>query len=489
MRAACLLLGVLCLLPACGGSGPNRPEVVDTFPADRQVLDAPIGVIRLTYDDEVRVLNPDDADVRINDVPIAVRIVQHALEPCCVYLFPRVGSFFPSGSFLVVHVERGAVINADEHYPEEEFIYAFTSGSVPVYLGRGGVVTEMDQETLAIGADIPTPGGRTAMGIQTMAPNNTPRVFVQLADGGGAREALAHFTPGDAAMTPIALSTSTGAGDLTTTARCIVPGTYGRFLYAAFRDATRNMVRLFRIDAATGTESAALELSIPASPDTRPLGLAIDDARNLLLVACADGATGRQAYVDVAAFIEFDRYGDVPGIQAFELPEGAGPIEAVDDQGVIAAPLVSTLTFTRTSSNSSAQSFFDPVGTGVDVLRTADFEVLLQPLTNYVDQMGLITRTNTNGYFDPAVIAISDDVGAGSTLATGVTAMAPYPSDNRFLMTLDTDVLTRWVWTGIGFDQEDLNGAVDNIQGLDLSASAPGVTTISRTQGAFPSAP
>ena len=474
------------LLAGCGDAAPNRPEVVSAFPFDRQVLTVPLAAIRITYDDEVAILNPEAVEVRLFDeFPLDVELVQFPGEPCCIYVVPENGEMYPADSFMVVHITQGAVINADEQYAQDEFIYAFTTGNVPAYVGRGAVVNSLEHLALTVGPDIPTPGGRTVVGIQAMARDSSARVFVQLADGGGTGASLAWFAPGDAAMTPITLSSS-GAGDLTATRRTLVPGVFGQKLFAAYRDEANGSVRLHRVDMSTGAEEATLQLSIPPGPDTRPVGIALDRDTGRLFVACDDGATGRQAYVDIAAFIELDQDPVTPGIQAHVLIQGAGPIIDVEDQGILAPPNTVSLTYTRSSNDTNALNGLPLAGLNSDIVRSDDRQFVLQALRLYDGVFGAVLFTRTGEYIDPVALEVTDDVGLGPTGATDIRAIAPAPSDTRFLAFLDTDVLVRWLWTFEGLTAEDLNPDVPGIQGADMSATLPGVTTISRTQGTFP---
>jgi hypothetical protein len=117
---------------------------------------------------------------------------------------------------------------------------------------------------------------------------------------------------------------------------------------------------------------------------------------------------------------------------------------------------------------------------------TRDRTMRLAALAGYVGTEGLVQRTVAATFAAPVPISISDDVGGVSTGATAVTALGRYSFEDRFLVVLDTDVATRWRWDGVLLQQDDLDDVTDGIQGIDVSATAPGIHVVGRELGALP---
>lgn len=479
---ASLLGATLC---ACGAARQHRPTVVATWPAEAQVLPGGVAAVRVAYDTPVTLLNPAAIGATGDGVGIGVRLLQREEDPTAIYVLPSAGASFPVDREIKVFVVAGAVINEDQHYALDTYVLTFRTGPASdLWVGRGGVVTPLDRETLAAGTDVPTPGGRLPRDLLRIDQGGLPRVWVQLGDGGGSGEALAWFAPGAAAMTTVPLTTA--GGDLLAPAPTMTVDPDGRYILAAYRDVAAGRVRIVRVDLVAAAEVDSLLLSIAADASTAPLGMALDDDRGVLLVSCEGPAGSVLAQVDLTTFSEIDRDPLTVGTGAQPIAVGAGPTTygrgnaSVAELGGDRAALLDVSAYTGQDSPHGL------TGTHVAQVITRDRTMRLAALAGYVGTEGLVQRTVAATFAAPVPISISDDVGGVSTGATAVTALGRYSFEDRFLVVLDTDVATRWRWDGVLLQQDDLDDVTDGIQGIDVSATAPGIHVVGRELGALP---
>ena len=471
-------------LAACGSQTQKRPEVTATWPAEGQVLPSGVSVVHVTYDAPVYLLNAGAIAASGDGIGIPVRLLQRDDDPTGIFVLPGPGSTFPVDAVIRVIVLPGAVANDEDHYALENFELTFQTGpAADVWVGRPGVATPLDRTTFAAGSDVATPAGQDAVALLRADIGTTQRVWAQLEDGNGTGAALAWFAPGDASMTAVSLTTS--GGDLLATTSLMVLDPDERQIVAAFRDASAGRVRIVRVDMDTATQVDGLLLSPAADASTAPYGLALDDDRRILLVACEGPAGPVLAQVDLATFTEFDRDPGTVGTGAEPLPVGAGPTTyardnaSVADRGGDGAALVAVDTY---AIQSSVHGVF---GTHVAQVINRDRTMRLAGLAGYVATEGLIVRALLTSFSVPTAVAISDDVGAGPTGATSVTGLAANPNEETFLVSVDTDVITRFTWDGVMLTQVDLDDVTDGIQGVDLSTDAPGIHVIGSEVGAL----
>ena len=486
--ALLLVIPVLTLLSACGGNGPDRPEVIGTFPASAQILDGALSEIRIIYDGPVQVLRGDLVGVAANGVAIPVFMQPCPDDPSCVAIRPTAGAGFPPNEFLTVAVGEGAVIATDGSYALDAFLYNFTTGAPPdIMVGSTGTVSFLNADSLALQGSLATPIGRNPVGIVDAYAGATRRVWVQLHDGDGNGTALAYFTPGDAAMTPVTLSTMGGLGDLSANASALVLGPNGVYLYAAYRDDDEGMVRVFQVDVVMGDEVAAQMLSIPMDGSTEPVGMVVDTAGEHLLISCADGATGQMAMVNLETFTEVDLDSGTAGVQALVLPEGAGPIVAQGTRALIGHPTHGGVTLVELQVPSASVSTTTTTATGVPaIVSTPDAAIAFIGLTGFAADEAFDVRSLTDGYATAAPGLVIDDTAGGATGIASVAAMGRLQFPSRFLFVFDNDYATTWTLTDTDFLQEDLDAVTDDIQGVDLSATVPGITTIGSAHGVYP---
>ncbi|MGE0192342.1 MAG: hypothetical protein AB7T63_09910 [Planctomycetota bacterium] len=479
-----LAAAVAAPLGACGANAQVRPEVVATWPAEGQVLPAGVSVVHVTYDGPVYLLNPGAIAATGDGIGIPVRLLQRDDDPTGIFVLPGPGTAFPVDAVIQVFVLPGAVANEDDHYALENFVLTFQTGpAADVWVGRPGVATPLDRATFAAGTDVPTPAGQDAVALLRADVGTTERVWAQLEDGDGSGAALAWFAPGDAAMTAIPLTTS--GGDLVATTSLLLLDPDERHIVAAFRDVSAGRVRVVRVDMDTATEVDGLLLSPASDAATAPYGLALDDDRRILLVACEGPSGPVLAQVDLATFTEIDRDPGTAGTGAEPLPVGAGPTTyardnaAVADRGGAGAALVAVDTF---AIQSSPHGVF---GTHSYQVINRDRTMRLAGLDGYAAGEGLIVRALLTSFSVPTAVAISDDVGGGPTGATSVTGLAPSPDEDTFLVSMDTDVIARFTWDGLMLTQVDLDEVTDGIQGVDVSTDAPGIHVIGSEVGAL----
>lgn len=482
------LLLLLAVLAACGAAAQDRPVVVGSFPANGQLLTAGLSEIKVVYDEPVTLLNPYDVQVLASSVQLPAFPSQRPGEPNAVYIQLEPGWWFPADTTIYVQMVQGAVVNAQQHYADEVQVVRFDLGpEPPVPVGHPGKVTLLDVADFTVAASLDTPAGREAVGLLATARGAGRRIWVQLDNGAGTGEALAWFAPTDVAMTPITLAT--GGGDLTAQSAAIRLGPLGRFLYAAYRHEDTGGVRLYKIDVETGAEVAQLALaSVPTSGTTRPAGITIDDTATLLLVSCHDGATGTLAYVDLLGFVEKDRDEVLPGTQGVSLPNGAGALTYVAANSAIAAAGADEVTFVATATDQVVEAPSDLTGTTVDILRTGDGVLLLEPLSGYAQGQALQVRSLLSSYRVATGLVLSDDLGGVSAGATDALAMSALSTQPSFLVLLASPggrLVTRVTYDFTTLVQDDLNPAITGVQVVDVQAVVPDATVLGHNTGAF----
>jgi hypothetical protein len=483
-----VLLGVLASLTACGGD-QDRPVVVSTFPEQGAVLAGTIDVVRITFDDPVRLLNPAQIAVTTGGVTIPIVSARDPVDPHTLVVRPAVGQFWRVGRTSLLLV-AGWEVNDRGHYRLENVQITFTLGAaLPVYFGvpaPASVVHTEGPEFTPV-ATIPAPGGRSPVGLDCSTVGAQQRTWVQLADGGGTGEALAWFTRGEAAMTTVAL-THDGAGDLVATNEALQVDALGRTLYVAFRDTALERVRLHRVDVATGLETDSLLLSPPASAATRPEGLALDPNAPFVYVACAASGGARLVGVDLATFTEVD-LGLAPGIDGLLLPAGAGPA-AHGDTSALVAPLAATeaLLTTANADTGAVQDLPSVVlGSPTAILLTPDRRFVVESLAAYVDDEAVSYRLRSSATVEAAVV-IDDDTGAGNGPATAMLDMAWFTGSTRLIALLDNDAAVYLRFLPGGIDQEDLDDSTP-WAAVDLSGIAPGATLVAIPPPSVPVVP
>lgn len=483
-----LLAGLLAvvLLSGCGLGEQDRPIALAAFPTGGGLTQAPIQEIRVDYDDPIGILNPFDSRVFADGILLASVGSTDPDFPRSLFLSPPIGTEWPVGAAFTVTLVQGAVVNSQGHYAAVAYVFDFVAGPEPsVPVTQPGLVTLLDPNTFLAESSTPSPAGQDPVAAMRTAYAGMPRVWAQLDNGGGSGEALAWFTPGDANMTAVALQTS--GGDLTSEAPALLLGRDGVFVYAAYRDETSSQVRLVKVDVDTALEVDSLLLeSAGSDAAVQPRGMGIDTLRNRLLITADDGDTGTLIYVDLSTFTELDRDDDTPGTQGATLDAGAGPVARSGRWAGVAAPGTSDLTRVNMNDDDVTTQASEIVGTSVDVLRSIDGSILLQPLTGYADGLGLVRRTNIAALTDPVGLEVSDDVGGTSTNATGAVAMQQRAGGPRFFLLLETPtglILTSWLRVGILVTQEDLDEATEGIQAVDVQAEIPGATSIGATYG------
>jgi hypothetical protein len=316
---------LLALLGGCGFAAQDRPVVVATEPADGQSVPAPLSAVRVTYDEPVRILNPNDIQIAFLDAAQAVTAWQDPADPQSVYASLADGTPFPTDVDVAVRFAQGAVANSRDHYARDAYAFAFrVVGAPSMLVVAPGRVALVDAESLQVTAARDVPTGRAALAALGTTRGGRRLVWVQLDGGGGAGRSLAVFDP--ASDAPMATVPLTASGDLVGTTGALVMEPDGSSILAAWRDTGSGAVRLTRIDVGTGTEAATLVLgSVPPGRRTRPLGIALEATGTWILVACEDGAGRTIAWVDRARFQESDF--DVC-IQL--LPSPAGPVASSD---------------------------------------------------------------------------------------------------------------------------------------------------------------
>ena len=487
MRASLLLLPLLLCLPGCGLGEQDRPVLVSTWPAQGQLVSGPIQQIRATYNEPVTILNPFDTKLYISNVLTLSVVSQDPDDPYSILIKPAIGASWPTNANYGINLIQGAVVNAQQHYASSLYAWDFNVApelSIPVT--QPGQVTLFAAALLLADGGTPTPAGRDpVVALRTLA-GGVPRVWVQLDNGNGVGEALARYAPGDGGMVPIALSTS--GGDLLAERAALALGPEGTWLYAAYRDEAAGQARLAKISVETGLEVDSLLLtSIPAGAATSPQGIAIHESEPTLYVSAADGATGTIAVVDLDTFLEVDLDDDVADVQGVTLEVGAGPIFQAGDVLTVSLPGGNDVTTVRISSGLVATNTTSTVtGTAINILRSLNGNVSLQPLAGFSDELALVIRYIGTTYTNPTGLVVSDDIGGVSTGATDVVAMQQRGATTRFLMILSTPtglIMTSWQQSGNTFVQEDLDDATDGIQAVDVEALIPGATSLGRVYG------
>ena len=486
------LLVLLATLPilsgGCGVGDRKLPFIVGTDPVDRQPLAGPIAEIRIDYDEPVTILNPFDARVFQDNVWVATTTFQKAGDPDSVFIRPFSGGSFATGVTLVVQISAGTAINAQQHYAAGSLPYTFAL-QVPAEPGlpvcRGATVTLFDPVALTATGSTPTPAGRAAVAAEQVTLAAGLRTFVQLDNGAGGGDALAYFAPGDGAMTTVTLTT--GGSTLAAAAPALTYGPSASFLYAAYRDATDQNVRIAKVDVATGTEVASLLLAgVPTGAATQPAGMALDATRTLLLITSHDGASGTLSYVDLATFAELDRDAGTPGMQGVALDMGAGPVVGAATFALVAPAGNADLTRVDTGTDALQPLPSTAVGANRALVRSNDAALLVQALANYGADLALQRSGVSTAYVTQTAVAVSDDVGGTSAGATSSRAIQALASGTTFLLLLETPtglILTQWNQAGESLIQVDLDDLTVGIQALDVSASLAGASYIGTTRG------
>jgi hypothetical protein len=489
MRRAPFLL--LCLLVGSCGATQDHPQVIATFPAYGVTLPGGLRRIRVTYDEPIRVLNPNDARVYTPYGEIATSVSAVPGNSCCLDVVAQPGVNFPSGVGYSLFVSQGFAVNADDHYARDQVFTTFTAGPDSEVLLGSPVTNRVvlaDPVTFAEVSSTPTPGARRPVGLLGTEQNAVRRVWVQLGSGSGSGKSLAWFAPGDAAMTEVTL---THAGDLTATAPAIALTPDGTALFVAWRDEGLGLVRLARIDVGSATETGSILLSPAASAQTAPVSLAVDAGGTAVHVVCRAAAGARLCFVDPTAFVEHDEGPDA-GVDGVPLPSGAGPmLETLGRVGI--APL---------GSDSRLTALYVPVGAvdgtivgpndaaagpaGVNVCLTATNDALyyVQGLSGAAPKSLLLRNlADPNG---SSTLDVSDDVGGVATGATMVVALGAYPSGDRFCGLLDSGVAAIFTWTTDSVSQVDVDDVTAGTQCLPLPATAAGADVIGFFLGATP---
>lgn len=468
----------------CGSSAQDRPVVVDVWPASGAFEAGPIRYIRITYNEPVDILNPADARVYANGPRVGTITFALAAFPNSIFLEPAGGGTFPAGASFGVSLIQGVVINRARHYSAAAYAWNFeVAPEQPVPVTRPGNVTLFDPKALAVDGGTPTPAGRDPIGAMRTFEAGEARVWAQLDTGAGGGDALAYYTPGDAGMTVVTLTTS--GGDLSCSAPSLLLGPEGLLVYAAYRDESSGRIRVAQVDVATGLETSSLELeSVPSDAGTTPAGITLRYPDDVLLISAHDGGTGTLAFVDLDSFMEIDQDDGMPGIQGLPLDAGAGPVASTGNLAAIAQAGNTDVTVVRFSDQDVSTSPSTDIGANVDLLLSADRGMVIQPLAGYADDLVLVRRTHVTGFSDPLAFEVSDDIGGVSSGATDAAAFQNVAGSSRYLLLLDTPgglILTTWSRVGSALIQLDLDSITDGIQAADVEALLSGATSIGRT--------
>ncbi len=493
LRSALALLPLLALAGACGGSGaPDRPGLAGGYPALGATVPLGLEEFRLDFDEPVRLFLSQAALLRVDGAVQGARVVQVPGEERSLRFRPLEAQTFGPGTYEL-EAGPGLVLDADDHYALAAQIHRFqVSAALDLWLGSPATasVRRVDGNAFTLLGSSATPGGRAPVALLPTRVGDTTRVFVQLASGGGTGRALAWFEPGQPTMTEVALSVSPG-GDLTSPAGALALGPDGLSLYVATRDALAGTVRLHRVRVSDGTETAALTLSVPPGAATGPRSLLPRGDERTLVVACASGAAGALAYVDLASFAELDRDAATPGLQPALLSEPPGACDRLADTLLTAPPdrLTADLLTMAMASDTVGLHASSAPGAPRAVRTTFDGAWVLEGVAALAGSPALLALRAGS---DPSVatpLAVSDLLGAVPRGALEVRALARVPGQRALLALLDADVLARFSWSDGGFVQDDLDPGVDGVQALDLSVLAPGSTTIAAPLGAVAGPP
>jgi hypothetical protein len=325
------------------------------------------------------------------------------------------------------------------------------------------------------------------VGLLAQRQGALPRVFVQLATGGGTGKALAEFFPGALTMNEITLTTS--GGDLASPANTLALDPEGIYLYAAFVDVAAQQVRVAQVRTADAVETASLLLSFPAAVDCAPTGLTLRIDNLTLLVTAQAAGLGRVAYVDVGTFTEQDRDPGTLGIQAALLGEDAGPSDLSGDGAalLVATPLAPTadLQVFTLDTDIGLPQVSAHAGTPTALRVGFDGGLVFEGLDAGPLQEPLVVRLSADLSLTTPVDVV-DDVGGLDQGTTRVRALAQVPSQQSLYVLLDADCLARFSWTGADVAQDDLDPATPGIQALKLVGTAAGATCLGVVAGSVP---
>lgn len=485
-----LLLVFVSSAPGCGsGADDGRPNLVASFPASGTTVESGLTSLRLTFDEPVRLFLPYQVQVFREGVFVGMRVFQLPGEDRSVRLTPLFGEALLPGDY-VVRVLEGLVLDADEHYALDSESLTFQVGGTPSFFVGSPLtnqVTTLDDATLTVLTSTPTPGGRDPVGLLAQRQGTLPRVFVQLASGGGTGKALAAFSPGDALMSEVTLTTS--GGDLTAPAATLALDPEGVFLYAAFVDVSAQRVRVARVRTADAVETGSLLLSFPAAADSTPTGLTLLIDNLTLLVTAQAAGLGRVAYVDLVSFTEQDRNPGTPGIQAALLGTDAGPTDLSGDGAslLVAPPLATTAdlyVFTLGADTGVMQVALQ-AGSPTALRVGFDGGLVFEGLFAGPVDEPLVVRLSTD-LSTTTPIDVVDDVGGVDQGTTRVRALAQVPAQPRLYVLLDADCLARFSWAGADVTQDDLDPGTTGIQVLKLSGTAAGATSLGTVGGSVP---
>ncbi len=491
LRAFLLLVCLAPSAPGCGGSGSDdgHPNLLSSVPLSGATVEAGLSSVRLTFDEPVRLYLPYQVQVYREGVFVGMRVFQLPSEASSIRLAPLFGQAFVPGDYQVVVLE-GLVVDADEHYALDPETFVFQVGGTPGFFVGSPLtnqVTTIDGLTLGALTSTPTPGGRDPVGLLAQRQGALPRVFVQLAAGGGTGKALAEFFPGALAMDEITLTTS--GGDLASPAATLALDPEGIYLYAAFVDVAAQQVRVAQVRTADAVETASLLLSFPAAVDCAPTGLTLRIDNLTLLVTAQAAGLGRVAYVDVGTFTEQDRDPVTLGIQAALLGEDAGPSDLSGDGAalLVATPLAPTadLHVFTLDADTGLPQVSAHAGTPTALRVGFDGGLVFEGLDAGPLQEPLVVRQSADHSLTTPVDVV-DDVGGLDQGTTRVRALAQVPSQQSLYVLLDADCLARFSWTGANVAQDDLDLGTPGIQAWKLVGTAAGATCLGVVAGSVP---
>jgi hypothetical protein len=126
-RLPCVLV---ILLGACGTAALDRPVAISLLPTAGEEVRGPLRNLRVGFDEPVRILNPNDVRVFVDDLFYPTAIVQPPDDPQAVWIHPATEDFrffFPAPARIRVEVAQGAVVNANSHYADRVFVFEFTT--------------------------------------------------------------------------------------------------------------------------------------------------------------------------------------------------------------------------------------------------------------------------------------------------------------------------------------------------------------------------